>query len=105
MERLLVAAVCAFSALSIGGCESQGFGEPSAPVWLQNDSDQTVVLRRVYDDKSTVLVARVEAHKKVELDNVATKYSCFSNWELADITGSRLRSIEKICANDTIVYP
>jgi hypothetical protein len=105
VKRLLVAAVCIFAALTITGCESRGFGEPPALVWLQNNSDQTVVLRRLYDDQSTVLVAKVEAHQKVELDNVATKYTRLLNWELADPAGNRLRGIGKICANDTIVYP
>lgn len=103
MKRMIVATIGLF-ALSAVGCEAAGWqGEP---VSLENNSDQTVILRRTFGDPpSAHPMVTALPHQTATKPYTLPKDSCYGGFSLVDEAGNQLRALDKVCANETVVYP
>lgn len=77
---------------------------PPPRYWIQNDSSITIILRKPvtngYTRTTTVL-----PHDKVEVKSQIAAGGCVLDWEIVDVQGRQLRSIDEVCDGETIVYP
>ncbi len=88
-------------ALALSSCGLEG-ERPN--IWLQNDSDQTIVIQ-VRVDGRPLPQATAKPHTKEWSDGSPAKDHCSVNWEIIDTQGKVLKKIDKVCAYDTVVYP
>jgi ABC-type uncharacterized transport system auxiliary subunit len=88
-------------ALTLAGCGLEG-ERPNT--WLQNNSDETVVLQARVDDEPLPR-ATAKPRSTQWSDNSPIKGYCAPNWEIVDTAGKVLKKIAKVCAYDTVVYP
>jgi hypothetical protein len=101
MKLAHAALATAALALTLTGCGLEG-ERPN--IWLQNNSDETVVLQARVDDEP-LPQATAKPHTTQWSDNSPIKGYCADNWEIADSAGKVLKKIDKVCAYDTVVYP
>ena len=99
----LAYAVLATAALArtLTGCGLEG---EKGNIYLQNNTNETVVLQAKVDDKP-VPMATAKPHTTQLSGNSPSKGYCAANWEIVDTGGKLLKKIDKVCAFDTIVYP
>ncbi len=100
MHKFLASLTISLLALATTGCIVE-----AAPSRFQvvNDSGTTIALRQTGLKYPEAI--EVEAHSKIEVTRRTAKDGCLVGWEIIDPKGKRLRSIDKICDGDTIVYP
>ena len=103
MKRMNVAGIGPVALLAVG-CESEGW--PGEPISLENNSDQTVILRRSFGDPpSANPMVTALPHQTATKTHTLPKGNCFGGFSLVDDNGKQLRALEKVCANETLVYP
>jgi hypothetical protein len=88
-------------ALALSSCGLEG-ERPN--IWLQNNSDQTVVIPHRYR-VGLVNQATAKPHTTEWSDGSPAEDRCSDNWEIVDTSGRVLKKIDKVCAYDTVVYP
>jgi hypothetical protein len=87
--------------LVLSGC---GLESKSPNIWLQNDSDQTVVLQmRARTGPAFAVTAK--PHLREWSAGSPPKGLCYIDWEIVDTSGKVLKQVERVCAYDTVVYP
>jgi hypothetical protein len=110
MKKLVIAAIGTFAAAILVGCENPGWNQWDS-VSLQNNSDQAVILRDVRGGSSPanpvtyVPVATAQPHSVAEAHDIMSRGQCDLRWDVADGSGKQLRTIDKVCGNQTVVYP
>ena len=87
-------------ALSLTGC---GFGTKEPHIYLENKSDQTIVLQQ--PSESGTIKVTAPPHVTSESLNSPPSGHCWDNWQIVDENGKVLREIDRVCAEDHIVYP
>lgn len=101
MKLALASLATAVLVLTLAGCGLEG-ERPN--IWLQNDSDQTVILQARAD--GTPVPKATATPRSTKWSGMSPlKGHCAPNWEIVDTTGKVLKKIEKVCAYDTVVYP
>lgn len=104
MRRAILRGVAFVVMAAVAGCETTGWMRE--PITLQNDSDQTVILRRSVGNPPTpypLITAR--PHETRTLPDVVGKGDCLVSFDIVDSAGKQLRDVGKVCANGTVVYP
>jgi hypothetical protein len=109
MRRASLITIGALAMLGLVGCENPGWNQWDS-VSLQNNSDQTIVLRRYEgrtgDQPGTPQpVVTAPPHQAVTNVQALPSGSCYLYWDIVDASDKPIRTIEKICGNDTVVYP
>ncbi len=101
MRLAYASLAAAVLALTLAGCVI----EPERPnIWLQNNSDEIVVLQARIDDRP-IPQATAKPQTTLWSGNSPLKGRCVDNWEIVDTSGKVLKKIDKVCAYDTVVYP
>lgn len=96
------AAVAAVTlALTLSNC---GLEAERPNIWLQNKSDQTVVLQMATDPGPSLQVT-ARPHTTTQSAGSPPKDHCLDDWEIVDSAGKVLKKVGKVCAYDTVVYP
>ncbi len=101
MKAARLALGTAALALALSGC---GLENKRPNIWLQNNSDQTVVIHTV-TEYGLVNQATAKPHTTEWSDGSPAGDRCSGNWEIVDTSGRVLKKIDKVCAYDTVVYP
>jgi hypothetical protein len=87
--------------LSTAGCIVEA---PPSRYWIENNSDITIVVRQS-TKVGYLSVTEVPDHQKVEVRGQVHSKSCDSGFEIVDDSSRQLRTLDKVCDGDTIVYP
>jgi hypothetical protein len=104
MNRIVSASLCLVAALAIAGCEAEGWG--LQPVSVQNNTDQTIILRQMLGTPASPNpIATAGPHQTATRDYVLPSGPCSGGFDIADTSGKQLRELDKVCANETVVYP
>jgi len=103
MKKMIVATI-GLLAFFASGCEVAGsLGEP---ISLENNSDQTVILRQTFGDPpSAYPIVTALPHQTATKPNTLPKDICYGGFSLVDDAGKQLRALGKVCANEVVVYP
>ncbi|HEY3409727.1 MAG TPA: hypothetical protein VGK53_16285 [Propionicimonas sp.] len=100
MRRLLAALTLSLLALAVTGCIIES--EPSR-FRVVNDSSIEIVLRQTVPKYPVIIT--VKAHDSTEIRKIMSRRGCLVGWEIVDPKGVRLRTVDKVCDGDTVVYP
>jgi hypothetical protein len=104
MNRIVSASLCLVAALAIAGCEAEGWG--LQPVSVQNNTDQTIILRRMQGTPpSPSPIVTVAPHETGTRADVLPTRPCYGGFDLADTSGRKLRELSPLCGNAVVVYP
>jgi hypothetical protein len=109
MKKLVLATIGAFAAAILAGCENPGWNQWDS-VSLQNNSDHTIILRRYlggpghYEGTPRPIVTAPPLERGRRADILPTGL-CFAEWDIVDTSGKQLRTIDEVCAGQTVVYP
>ncbi len=99
--RVGAAAGIVLVAAGLVGCE-----HPLPKTWIQNDSDQIIVVRKLIDQEPGHMPGTTVApHQTLEAQGMVSKGSCTRYWEIVDVDGNRLRYLEQVCDASTVKYP
>jgi predicted small lipoprotein YifL len=101
MKLAHAALATAVLALTLAGCGLEG---EKANIYLQNNSEETVVLQKQTDDQPIFKVT-AKPHTTELSGGSPAKGHCLGNWAIVDASGKVLKNIDKVCAFDTVVYP
>jgi uncharacterized lipoprotein NlpE involved in copper resistance len=104
MKKLVLATIGAFAAAILVGCENPGWNQWDS-VSLQNNSDQTIILRRQWLGTTPDPLAAVAPGKTAKTEALVAAGQCQTDWDIVDTSGKQLRTIDKVCAGETVVYP
>ncbi len=96
-----IPAALAAGTLALTGC---GLESKRPNIWLQNNSDQTVILQMRTDAKPA-FAATAKAQSTQWSGGSPPEGQCYTNWEIVDAAGKVLKKLDKVCAYDTVVYP
>lgn len=100
MHRLLTTLTFLLIALAATGCIIES--APSVFTVVNNSAAQ-IALRQTGFEHPEVI--KVDAHQEAKFRGRTAHGGCLTGWEVIDRAGRTLRSIDKICDGDTIVYP
>lgn len=106
MRRTIAAVVMLAIGVTASGCIIES--KRSAPVSLQNNSEQVVVLRQIWGNPASPHpMVTAGPHKTATRSDALgnDQYSCLENWDIADEGGKTLKAIDEVCPNQVIVYP
>ena len=100
MKPACLVFAAAVLAVALAGCGLEG-ERPN--IWLQNDSDQTIVIQ-VRVDGRPLPQATAKPHTKEWSDGSPAKDHCSVNWEIVDTSSTVLQKVGKVCAYHTAAY-
>lgn len=99
--KLILSALAVTVALALGGC---GLEAARPIIWLQNNSDQAIVLQAKVDGR---VVPKASAMPKMKERSINSPLEgrCANDWEIVDENGTLLKKVDQVCAYDIVVYP
>lgn len=88
-------------ALSLAACGLEG---DKPHIYLENNSDQTIVLQK-QASSGPIPAITAPPHQSGQTLGSPPYGHCLNNWEIVDENGHVLREIDRVCAEDHILYP
>lgn len=99
--HLTAAAALLGIALSLAACGLEG---DKPHIYLENNSDQTIVLE-LRTSNGPIPVLTAPPHQSGQTLGSPPSGHCYDDWEIVDQGSHVLREIDRVCADDHIVYP